>query len=205
MRVLVGYASAHGSTAGIAEAVARRLGRHELDVDVRSVAEVDAVDHDAVVLGSAVHSGAWLPPATAFVHDHVPALAQRPVWLFSVSSVGETTSVFRPRVARLMRRLRGEPKGIDRMREAVGARGHRNFAGIVQPEHWGRAGTLFLKALGGSYGDHRDWADIDDWADRIAAQLATGAERTRAGSIDRPPDHPSEQFDSSPAAPSSCG
>lgn len=149
MRVLVGYASAHGSTAGIAEAIARRLGHHGLDVDLRSVAEVDAVDVDAVVLGSAVHSGAWLPPATAFVHGHLPALVRRPVWLFSVSSVGETTSVFRPRVARLMRRLRSEPKGIDEMREAVAVSGHRNFAGVVRPEHWGKAGTLFLKVLGG--------------------------------------------------------
>ena len=64
----------------------------------------------AVVLGSAVHNRRWLPGASAFVRDHAGVLADRPVWLFSVSSVGDFGSFLAPPVARVMRRARGESK-----------------------------------------------------------------------------------------------
>jgi menaquinone-dependent protoporphyrinogen oxidase len=177
MKVLVGYASAHGSTAAVAEEIGERLGRRGIRLDVRPLDEVEALDpYDVVVLGSAVHSGSWLASAAAFIGDHAGEFGQRPVWLFSVSSVGETSSVFGPRITRFLRRLRKEPKEVALLHGVADVRDHRNFAGVVKPEHWGRAGTAFLKVLGGTYGDHRDWEDLDAWSDRIARQVAvTGA------------------------------
>lgn len=176
MKVLVTYASAHGSTRQIAEEIARRLAQDGLDADARSIDEVATLDpYDAVIIGSAVHNMAWLPPAASFVHRHAAILADRPVWLFSVSSVGDTTSFFGPRVARLMRRLRREPKTIAGLRSLVHPRNHHNFAGMVERSHWDLAGHLFLKSFGGSYGDHRDHTDIVAWADTIATELGPGA------------------------------
>jgi len=67
MNVLVAYASAHGSTRSVAENVGRSLSaRHQ--VTTRPVAEIIGLDsYDAIVLGSAVHDGAWLPEAREFV------------------------------------------------------------------------------------------------------------------------------------------
>lgn len=66
MTVLVTYASRHGATTEIAEALGRDLRSHGVDADVRSADEVDGVDgYDAVVLGSAISIGRWLPEATA--------------------------------------------------------------------------------------------------------------------------------------------
>jgi menaquinone-dependent protoporphyrinogen oxidase len=107
------------------------------------------------------------------VRTKAPDLAVRPVWLFSVSSVGESSSFFGPRVARFMRRMHQEPKEIAGYRRAFRPREHRSFAGAVERTQWNLGGHLFLKAFGGSYGDHRDWSDIDAWADRIAEQLRT--------------------------------
>lgn len=59
------------------------------------------VRSDAAVLGSAIHNQVWLPEAATFVMSHVRELAIRPVWLFSVGSVGDTSSFFGPRVERL--------------------------------------------------------------------------------------------------------
>lgn len=172
MKVLVGYASAYGSTKGVAQHIGERLADAGLEVEVRAVDEVDSVGpSDAVVLGSAIHSGAWLPPAAAFVRTHGGELADRPLWLFSVGSVGETTSVFGERVSRLMRRMRREPAEIDRYRSTLNPRGHHSFAGVVERGHWGRVGDVFLWLFRGRYGDHRDWADIDAWADGIAQDL----------------------------------
>jgi menaquinone-dependent protoporphyrinogen oxidase len=155
-------------------------------VTVQPVDEIDAIKkYDAVVLGSAIHNMAWLPRAAAFMRDNAADLGDRPVWLFSVSSVGETSSFFGPRVTGIMRRMRREPKDIAGFRQILDLRDHRTFAGAVERTHWNLAGHLFLKAFGGSYGDHRDWSDIDTWADRIAEQLqaaqhTTSASATRA-------------------------
>jgi menaquinone-dependent protoporphyrinogen oxidase len=172
MKVAVGYASANGSTKGVAKECADRLTKAGVQVDVRPIDELDGIDgYVAVVLGSAIHNMAWLPQAATFVQAHRVELAARPVWLFSVSSVGDTTSFFGPRVSRLMRWIRKEPKQIGEWRRTIRLRGHRNFAGAVERSHWNLGGHLFLTAFGGSYGDHRDWQDIDAWADDIARQL----------------------------------
>jgi len=36
-------------------------------------------DHDAIVLGSVVHNGAWLDPAVDLVRRHTAQLAVRPL------------------------------------------------------------------------------------------------------------------------------
>lgn len=176
-RVLVAYASAHGSTKGVARAIWDRLRAAGLDVDVRPVDEVGNLESfDAVVLGSAIHNRSWLPEAAAMLHDLGDELAQRPLWLFSVSSVGETSSFFGPRVERLFGRGGKEPKDVVRSRDAVRPREHRAFAGAVERGHWNITGDLFLRAFRGTYGDHRDWQDIEAWADRFAHDLVPATE-----------------------------
>jgi menaquinone-dependent protoporphyrinogen oxidase len=176
MKVLVAYASACGSTRGVAGRIADRLRSHDVEVDLCPVDAVAPLDeYEAVVVGSAIHSRAWLPQATAFVDSNADALRQRAVWMFSVSSVGDTTSVFGPRVAGWMRRASPEPAQITRWRPVLALRGHRNFAGVVDRRNWGVLGSMFVGALRGTYGDHRDWADIEAWADVIAADLASRA------------------------------
>ena len=172
MRVLVGFASAHGSTEGIAREITDRLVEAGLPADVHSIDEIDSLgQYDAVVLGSAIHNTAWLPDATAFVRKHAADLACRPVWLFSVSSVGDTTSFLGPRATRFIQRRRKDTKELSGFRQAIRPRDHRHFAGAIERSHWNVVGHLFLKACDGSYGDHRDWRDIDAWADGISRQL----------------------------------
>lgn len=174
--ILVGYASAHGSTKGIAEEIGRRLIKAGLRAEVRTIEDVRTVETcDAVVLGSAIHNMKWLPPAAAFVRSHATELSRRPTWLFSVGSLGKTSSFLGPRAAKLFRRMRGDRDTTEMaaLRRAARPRSHRNFAGAIERAHWNRIGDLFLKAFGGSYGDHRDWRDIDAWADEIARELLT--------------------------------
>ena len=50
-------------------------------------------------------------------------------------------------------------------------RGHHSFAGVIAPEHLPRRGRAVFRAMGGHFGDHRDWSAVDAWADSIARQL----------------------------------
>jgi menaquinone-dependent protoporphyrinogen oxidase len=87
MTLLVAYASKHGSTQGIAEAIGKRLRERGLDTDVRPVREVDGLErYDTIVLGSAVYLGAWLKEAMAFVDRLEATLRRVPLWLCSSGS-----------------------------------------------------------------------------------------------------------------------
>ncbi|OZG29551.1 hypothetical protein BH683_008925 [Williamsia sp. 1138] len=175
MRVVIGYASAHGSTASIAERIAERLRDLGHAVDLESFDELASVDsYDCLILGSAVHNGQWLPAAeeavdNLLIHD---ALRDKYVWTFSVSSVGETSSLLSPRLAQLLRRHIPEPIAFALLHNLSDIQGHRSFAGAIAPGQWSGLGNIVFRLMGGRYGNATDHADIDRWALRIANALA---------------------------------
>jgi menaquinone-dependent protoporphyrinogen oxidase len=172
MVVLVAYATDYGSTLGIAGRLADRIQLRGIDAEARAVADVAEVSrYEAVVLGSAIHGSKWLPAARQFADRNAASLRERPVWLFSVSTLGDEESMFPPAVANRLRALRKETPEVKDLRQLLQPREHRNFAGAVARSQWPATGRAFFRATGGRYGDHRNWPAIDGWADRIAAQL----------------------------------
>lgn len=182
MTVLVAFATSGGSTRGVAERIAARLRHHAKPAEARSVTgALEVARYDAVVLGSAVHGGKWLPEAAQFAAENVALLRQRPVWLFSVSTVGDRESMFPAGVANRLRAMRKQPPEITALRLTVAARAHRNFAGAIAKSDWPATGRAFFRAMGGHYGDHRNWPAIDAWADAIAAELTAVSNETVPG------------------------
>jgi len=172
MLVLVAYATDHGSTRGVADRIADRLQQRGADAEARAVTDVLEISrYEAVVLGSAIHGGKWLPAARQFANRNAAPLRERPVWLFSVSTLGDEESMFPPRAANRLRAWRKETPEVAKMRRLLHPREHRNFAGAIARSHWPATGRAFFRATGGRYGDHRNWPAIDAWADLIAAQL----------------------------------
>jgi menaquinone-dependent protoporphyrinogen oxidase len=164
MPLLVVFASRHGATAEIAARIATRLVDSGASVDVRLVSEVESLDpYDAVVLGAPVYDQSWPPEAYAFVAGNREALAARPLWLFSVGSFGDTKRLIGPLTHK-------EPKGIAEIRAEIRAHEYRVFQGVIQKHQWPFWSRLFFHAFGGRLGDHRDWAEIEAWADTIARQ-----------------------------------
>jgi menaquinone-dependent protoporphyrinogen oxidase len=89
-RVLVVVASRHGATREIAGAVAGALRAAGLDAGVEDAETSPGPTGDeALVMGSAVYYGRWLPSARAFAERHAGALSDRPVWFFSSGPVGD--------------------------------------------------------------------------------------------------------------------
>lgn len=169
-QVLVVYATAAGSTAGIAERIAEGLRAAGARVRCGPAGDdVEPAGFDAIVVGSAVHDMAWLPPAVEVLNRVAKSGAA--VWCFSVAGVQPRGRVTRA-IARLeLRRLEEQfPAGFT-------ARGHRLFGGIIELAGVPLWGRLFYRAIGGRPGDHRDWPAIDAWAAQIARELA-GTPRT---------------------------
>jgi menaquinone-dependent protoporphyrinogen oxidase len=167
MQVLVAVASKHGSTSDIAATIAGELRTMGIGAETRDLGAVtDLGRYDAVVLGSAVYMGRWLPEATAFVDRHRTALAAIPVWLFSSGPLGAD----RPLPP-------GDPKDLDQLMEATRAHGHRIFSGRLDPSDLGLGERLIVKVVHAPAGDFRDWEAIRTWAREIGGALLAEAAR----------------------------
>lgn len=172
LRVLVAYASCHGSTAGIAERIAAGLRSSGDTIDCRLMGEVSGLSgYDAVVLGSALHDQAWLPEAMAFLARFADGLEPVPLWLFTVGMPGA-----------LPRRLQGwarmeEGQTAEKLAPLVHPRGHHLFSGVIRKEHLSRAGRVRFRLMGGRYGDFRNWDEVDRWADALSDELHTAGQQ----------------------------
>ena len=164
MRVLVTAATRHGATAEIAAAIGEVLAGQGLDPTVTAPEQVEAVDgYDAVVLGSAVYAGHWLPAASAFVERNRAALRERPVWLFSSGPVGDPPKPDE------------DPVDVADILASTGACEHRVFAGKLLRGQLSFPERAIVSALRVPEGDFREWPEIRRWAAGIAAALQGGA------------------------------
>ena len=78
-KILVAYVSRTGSTAEVAEAIGQTLVESGVQVDVLPMQDIkDLAPYQAVVAGSAIRGGKWLPEAMQFMQTHQAALAQKP-------------------------------------------------------------------------------------------------------------------------------
>ena len=161
MTVLVAYASKHGSTQGIAERIAEKLGQLGKQAEARPVEDVtDPSSYEAFVIGSAVYYGSWLKEATEWAHRHQAVLASRPVWLFSVGPLGTEVKDAEP-----------QPKEIAQFQQMLRPREHRIFFGALDHHKLSFAERMVVKAVRAPEGDFRDWQTVQAWAAGIAQDL----------------------------------
>ena len=160
MRILVAVASRHGSTREVGEAIAEVLRSSGFLVDVLDPDDVERLsEYDAVVLGSSIYVGRWAASARALVDRGAGTLAGRPVWLFSSGPVGNP-----PAPA-------GDPEEVPALMTRLHARGHRTFPGRLDKGGLALAERAVVALVQAEQGDFRAWADVQDWAGSIAAEL----------------------------------
>jgi menaquinone-dependent protoporphyrinogen oxidase len=83
--VLITYATKAGSTVAIADAIGEVLAARGFQVSVKPVKDKPSLDGcQAVIIGSAIRMGHWLPDAVAFVRDNRARLSQLPTAIFTV-------------------------------------------------------------------------------------------------------------------------
>ena len=91
-------------------------------------------------------------------------LAGRPVWLFTSGPAGKPSG----KLAQAMLR---NPVELPQLRAATGARGHKIFAGKLNPKSLPFTQRMSLFLFSGLTVDFRDWTEVRQWADGIADQL----------------------------------
>lgn len=163
-KILVAYASKCGSTAGVAEAVAKTLAERGLNVDLKPIDHVAEIDsYRAVVIGSAIRFGAVLPAAAAFIKDRADTLKKMPVAYFTV---GSTLFQDTPETRAAAAACTAAQKAL------VPPVSSADFAGVFDPARVSFAERLLGKAMKMPTGDFRNWEAIHSWADSLPDLLA---------------------------------
>lgn len=159
--VLIGVASRHGSTEGIADVLAETLEKEGIEVHIFKPDEITSVEgYDAAIIGSAVYGGDWLDEAKSLVRRHAIDLRHMPVYLFSSGPIGS------PAFPKLHRSVHIEP-----LLHVCKAREHQVFMGAISGEHLSRFERLMAKLVHVPAGDYRDWGDIVAWARHLAEEI----------------------------------
>jgi menaquinone-dependent protoporphyrinogen oxidase len=166
MRILVAYASKHGSTKEIADFIGKTIIDSGVDVDVYYVGAVtNLTDYDGVVIGSAVYAEQWRPEAAQFVRLRADVLAEKPVWLFSSGPTGHGNATD----------LLGGfvfPKNLEAYRQTIKPVATTVFHGNLDLTKLTLAELMIVNGYGGPLGDYRQWDVIKQWSDNIVTTLA---------------------------------
>jgi menaquinone-dependent protoporphyrinogen oxidase len=164
-KILITYASRFGSTAGVAEAIGKTLAEGGAQVEVLPMRDVkDLAPYLAVVAGSAINSGEWLPEAVQFVRAHQADLARKPFAAFLVCMTLSMRNAdqYRQHVTTWLEPVRALVKPVS---EGL-------FAGVLEiakiPSFSDRLKFRVSVAFGvWKEGDHRDWNAIRAWAQSL--------------------------------------
>jgi Flavodoxin len=160
-RVLVGYATRTRSTAGVADAIGRTLGERGYAVDVKPFRDKPSPGgYDAVVVGSAINGGAWLPEAIGWVESNSSVLRDVPTAAYCVHSMNGGTDE---------KQTRKRTAYLDKVRDAVTLAAEGFFLGKgPAADDSSLIARWAFKAFGGTAeGDARDWDTIKAWAEGL--------------------------------------
>lgn len=168
-KILVTYATRFGSTAGVAEAISKTLAENGAQVSVLPMNAVKNLSgYDAVVAGSAINGGAWLPEAMQFVREHQMELKSKPfaAFLVCMTLTMRNGEQYRTHVA----------SWLDPVRMLVRPVSDGLFAGgldIAKIPSFEDRLKFRLSVLFGVWkeGDHRDWNAIRTWAVQLTSLL----------------------------------
>jgi menaquinone-dependent protoporphyrinogen oxidase len=162
-KILVAYASKHGSTAEIAQSIGQTLRENHHEVDVLSVEDVKQIEkYQALILGSAVYSGRWMKEAVSFLRTH--QFNELPIYLFSSGPIGN---------AEPHELLDGYtiPELVKDLTKDLNLCDVQIFHGKIDLRKLSLAELMLFKSVGAQSGDFRRWDAIKLWAQHVSDKL----------------------------------
>lgn len=167
-KILITYATRCGSTAEIAQSIAEVFCERGAHVNVLPLGDVKSIDgYQAVVLGSAIRIGAWLPEAVKFVEENQARLKRMPTAFFTVhlNNTGDDEASRAARSAYL-----------DPVRKLVTPAAEAFFAGVGDFSKVNLLERMMAKFVKSPVGDFRDWAKIHAWAETVQQTTLVGVQ-----------------------------
>lgn len=165
-RILVGYATKHGSTAEIAEAIGEELSAAGLRVEVKELKNVQSpAGYYAVVIGGPIYMGKVMADVKKFVSRHTEKLAGMPVAAFVVGL--SPASKDEKEIESARKALSDAVAPLQPVASTL-------FSGSLDPEKLGFIERKMIGMVKSPTGDFRDWEAIASWAKGLPALLVKG-------------------------------
>jgi len=155
-RILVAYATKHGSTAGIAELLGKELTAAGLVVEVKELKNVQSpAGYDAVVIGGPIYMGRVMADVKKFIGRHQDKLTAMPVAAFVAGLSPASKDEKEIEAARTA--LADAIAPLQPVASAL-------FAGSLDPEKLGFIERKMIGMVRSPTGDFRNWEAIAAWA-----------------------------------------
>ncbi len=163
-KILVAYATRAGSTVDVAKTIGETLNASGATVDVRPIKNVtDIQGYDAVLVGSAIRMGKWLPEAVDFVKKNQAQLGRIPTAFFTVHLLNCDDSD----KSRAAREAYTAP-----VRQILTPKAEVFFAGKMDFSKLSFLDRTIAQAVGGTERDLRNWDTIRGWAQGLQTILS---------------------------------
>ena len=176
MNITVIYASEKGSTAEIAERVAYRLEQSGLSTSLINTKQTQRLDQPsgAIILLTPIYKGLWLPAMTHFIRRNRRAIGDTPIFgLFPCVRVLEEQGKRYAYNNYLPDYIVGNLNLVD-VRFIAGKLIRKE---LTLDELQTLSTRYDGEKLNHIRGDYRDWFDILDWTDRVAAIIKDSSPR----------------------------
>lgn len=165
-RILVAYASRHGSTVEIAQAIGKELAAAGLAVDVAEIRTVSTLTgYSGVVIGGPLYMGSVDGAVGKFVVRYHEQLQNLPVAAFAVGIAPKS-----PDPAAVGMAMEALKKSLGPLTPVSSIL----FAGNLDPAKINFVMRKFLAMAKIPSGDFRDWDAIAAWANELPEKLHRG-------------------------------
>ncbi|KAF2816641.1 uncharacterized protein BDZ99DRAFT_140595 [Mytilinidion resinicola] len=184
MPILVAYAGDDGSTRETAESISSYLAEDFPPTKVLPLTDVNPSvipTYTAIVIGSTIHDTQWLPNAIAFLHDNSTALAEVPIYAFSVGAPAAMPKFIQGQWQKSEEKKIAQAIEKELKVKHPVLRGHKLFNENVEKEHAGRYTRAFFTRCGDHFGDAGNWKDVQKWAKKVAEDLRKPREKQGNG------------------------
>jgi menaquinone-dependent protoporphyrinogen oxidase len=158
-RILVTYASKAGSTAEIAVKIGEHLSARGFSVDVINVeSKPDPKDYQAVILGSCIRMGGWLPEMLDYIKANQFALNSTQAALFTVHmlNAGDDETSKAARIAYM-----------DKVRALIPGSEEVYFLGAMDFSKLSLLDRFISKMVKAEEYDQRDWDQVKFWSETL--------------------------------------
>lgn len=160
-RILITYATRAGSTSEVVSIIGEELSKRGYVVEIFPVKSKPAVEgYTAVLIGSAIRMGNWLPEAVEFIKQNQTPLNSIPTAIFTVHMLN-TGDDKQSQINRLTY--------LNSIRPLLKPVSEVYFSGKMDFRQLSFADRLIAKAVRAVEADRRNWDMIREWAQTLFA------------------------------------
>jgi menaquinone-dependent protoporphyrinogen oxidase len=171
-KILIIYASLHGSTAQIAEFMGEKLKKEGIIVAVKSIEDdIDFSSYSGTIMGAPIHRGKWMDGAVEFVKKNRIEFDQLPFVCFYTCM----SKAKQPPSQQTLKELASYQTAMSELFPTIVHSNIGSFAGMLDYEKCNFLTKLvmwfIMRKNSLEAGDYRDWKAIESWLSDVKRYL----------------------------------